>query len=233
MKYAKIVGLLALGFAALSAPVQARPQVDGAGLVSPDRTTAIVNFGPSLESGKYTYYRLQSGEQRMGTVQLYDLAQKSASGTFEEYSLSGNQGCKGSLFLEVTTPGTARAQEIRWNARWEIEGAIAGKQCDRIGQSTAQNHLSWGRLPQSTVEAASKLGAGTLTADHRQARINLRSQAQLSAKIEHRGRVGDRVRILSSRFGADKYLWYRVELVGSGAQGWVRGDWVSPDFASL
>ncbi len=224
---------LSLSFGLLSAQtVQARPQVDGAGIVSADQQTAIVNFGPSLDSGKYTYYRGAASQKRMGTAQIYTVERKSASGTFEEYSLDGQRGCQGTLSLEITTPPTARTQDIRLDARWEIEQAMPGKRCDRIGQSTVKQGLRWGRLPNSMVQAAASLGSGTLTAEHKQTRINVRDGADLTASIEGVGKVGDRVRILDSQFGSDKYLWYRVEL-NSGATGWVRGDWISPDFASL
>ncbi|NJM58740.1 MAG: hypothetical protein HC857_16840 [Synechococcales cyanobacterium RU_4_20] len=234
--YAKAF-FLTLGLGMLVPTVaQARPQVDGSGLISPDQSIAIVNFGPGLATGKYTYYKTQSGggpssQKRMGTAQIYSLTRKSASGTFEEYSVDGKIGCQGSLSLEVTTPSTARSPEIRLNARWEIQGAIAGKQCDRVGQTTAQKGLRWGRLPQASVGLAAGLGSGTLTAEHRQTRINLRDRADLAGNVQSSGGVGDRIRILNSNFGSDQYLWYRVELVSSGAKGWVRGDWVSPDFA--
>jgi hypothetical protein len=212
---------------------QARPQVDGSGLMSADRSNAIVNFGPALDTGKYTYYKAKAGQDRMGTAQIYGITRKSATGTFEEYSLDGKIGCQGDLSLDISTPSTARSQDIRIDAHWKTTGAIEGKQCDRIGQSIFMKGMSWGRLSQSAVRLAAGLDSGTLTAAHRQVRINLRDRADLSGQIQSSAGVGDRIRILSSTFGSDQYLWYRVELIGSSAKGWVRGDWVSPDSANL
>ncbi len=231
--YANVICvMLGLGLL-LPSLAQARPQIDGSGLVSTDKRNAIVNFGPDLDTGKYTYYKAKTSQDRMGTAQIYNVARKSATGTFEEYSLDGKTGCQGNLSIEITTPSTARSQDIRIDAHWKTTGAIAGKQCDQVGQSTVMKDMSWGRLPHSAVHLAAGLASGTLTAPHRQVRINLRDRADLSGKIQSSAGVGDRIRILNSTFGSDKYLWYRVELISSGAKGWVRGDWVSPNSASL
>jgi Bacterial SH3 domain len=66
----------------------------------------------------------------------------------------------------------------------------------------------------------------TLTAQEPQARINVRDQPNLSGNNRHYGVPGDRVTILSSTL-TEGYTWYKVMFQGSGAEGWVRGDFVN------
>jgi uncharacterized protein YgiM (DUF1202 family) len=57
-------------------------------------------------------------------------------------------------------------------------------------------------------------------------RINVRSAPSTQASSPHYGLVGDRVETLQATQGDDGYTWYYIKF-GSGAQGWVRGDFVS------
>lgn len=57
-------------------------------------------------------------------------------------------------------------------------------------------------------------------------RINVRSSPSTRASSPHFGLVGDRVETLQSTQGSDGYTWHYVKFA-SGAQGWVRGDFVN------
>lgn len=59
-----------------------------------------------------------------------------------------------------------------------------------------------------------------------QARINVRDEPRLDAYNRHYGLAGDRVLILGSTKSQDGYTWYKVKFPVSGAQGWIRGDFV-------
>lgn len=65
-----------------------------------------------------------------------------------------------------------------------------------------------------------------LTATDRGARINVRAQPSVNARSPHYGVAGDRVEVLREVAGSDGFTWYYVEFYGSGARGWVRGDFV-------
>ena len=57
-------------------------------------------------------------------------------------------------------------------------------------------------------------------------RVNVREAPSTNAPSPHFGLVGDRVTILDQITGRDGYTWYYVEFPSSGAQGWIRGDFI-------
>ena len=66
-----------------------------------------------------------------------------------------------------------------------------------------------------------------LTAQQADAQINLRSQPTTQSSEQGYGLVGDPVKLLKSANGEGGFTWYYVEFESSGAQGWVRGDFVN------
>ncbi|MEB3291717.1 MAG: SH3 domain-containing protein [Synechococcales bacterium] len=67
---------------------------------------------------------------------------------------------------------------------------------------------------------------GQLTAKEVKARINVRQEPGETAKILHYGLAGDRVKLLYSRYDQAGRIWYQVKFDTSGAEGWVRSDFV-------
>jgi len=65
-----------------------------------------------------------------------------------------------------------------------------------------------------------------LTANKVKVWINLRETPSEIGKYLGYGLVGDRVQIIAQATG-DNYIWYEVRFPRSGAQGWIRGDFVS------
>jgi SH3-like domain-containing protein len=65
----------------------------------------------------------------------------------------------------------------------------------------------------------------TLMAQSSSSPINVRSTPSTTASSPHYGYAGDRVEVLRSVIGQDEYSWNYVRFQ-SGAQGWVRGDFV-------
>ncbi len=65
-----------------------------------------------------------------------------------------------------------------------------------------------------------------LDAEDISSRINVRSAPTLAAKTPHYGVVGDRVEVLRTVFQPDDYAWHYVRFRSSGAEGWVRVDFV-------
>lgn len=68
--------------------------------------------------------------------------------------------------------------------------------------------------------------AAILTARQADARINLRSQPTTQSADKGYGLVGDSVTLLRSAPGEGSLTWYYVKFAGSGAEGWIRGDFV-------
>jgi hypothetical protein len=65
-----------------------------------------------------------------------------------------------------------------------------------------------------------------LTANDANARINLRETPSANGKYLGYGLIGDRVQAIDQTT-ADGYTWYKVQFPKSGAQGWIRGDFIS------
>jgi hypothetical protein len=66
-----------------------------------------------------------------------------------------------------------------------------------------------------------------LIAAQPEARINLRSQPTAQSEAKGYGLVGDPVQLLRTTQGSDGYEWYYVKFEQSGAEGWVRGDFIN------
>ncbi len=69
--------------------------------------------------------------------------------------------------------------------------------------------------------------AATLTAQDSEAEINLRSQPTTDADSEGYGLVGDPIDLLQAVEGDDGLTWYYVKFKESGAEGWIRGDFIN------
>ncbi|MEB3281593.1 MAG: SH3 domain-containing protein [Lyngbya sp.] len=66
-----------------------------------------------------------------------------------------------------------------------------------------------------------------LTANDPGAQINVRTAPTTQANSPHYGVAGDWVEVLNSSDGGDGYIWYYVRFYQSGAEGWVRSDFLS------
>ncbi len=66
-----------------------------------------------------------------------------------------------------------------------------------------------------------------LTAQEANSRINLRSQPSTQSPDQGYGLVGDPVQVLKQAQGDDGFTWYWVKFDGSGAEGWIRSDFVA------
>jgi hypothetical protein len=88
--------------------------------------------------------------------------------------------------------------------------------------------------PQPTQEP--QTGQGTaitppkpaqLIAAQPEARINLRSQPTTNSEQKGYGLVGDPVQLLRTTQAGDGYDWYYVKFEQSGAEGWIRSDFIN------
>lgn len=76
-------------------------------------------------------------------------------------------------------------------------------------------------------EAATVTSVAVLTATDLNSQINLRETPSPSGKRLGYGLVGDRVGIIQKKTGDDGSTWYLVKFPRSGAQGWIREDFVT------
>lgn len=68
--------------------------------------------------------------------------------------------------------------------------------------------------------------AGVLTAQQSNAQINLRSRPTTESASKGYGLVGDSVELLRASEGSNGLTWYYVKFDESGAEGWIRGDFI-------
>lgn len=67
---------------------------------------------------------------------------------------------------------------------------------------------------------------GILVAQDSNAQINVRDGPGLDSYNRHYGLAGDRVNIIGSTQSSDGSVWYHVKFPVSGANGWIRGDFI-------
>jgi hypothetical protein len=103
--------------------------------------------------------------------------------------------------------------------------AVASSPSQQVSESVATNETT-----ESTPEIASPPTVASsevvLTANETNARINLREAPSANGKYLGYGLVGDRVQSIDQTT-SDGYIWYKVQFPNSGAQGWIRGDFIS------
>ncbi|MBN3909118.1 MAG: SH3 domain-containing protein [Nostoc sp. NMS1] len=85
--------------------------------------------------------------------------------------------------------------------------------------ATSESSLTSTTFSQTSEE-------GVLVAKHSEAQINVRTGAGINFKSRHYGLVGDKVTIINSVHGQDSYIWYQIKFPISGADGWVRSDFI-------
>lgn len=68
--------------------------------------------------------------------------------------------------------------------------------------------------------------AAALIAEQANAQINLRSQPTTASESRGYGLVGDSVKLLRAAEGEGNLTWYYVKFDESGAEGWIRGDFI-------
>jgi hypothetical protein len=78
----------------------------------------------------------------------------------------------------------------------------------------------------STPSLSQSSKEGVLVAQDSKTQINVRAGAGLNFPSRHYGVVGDKVIIMNSVRGEDGSTWYQIKFPISGADGWVRSDFI-------
>ena len=86
--------------------------------------------------------------------------------------------------------------------------------------------LSTADTPDTSETSINPPQVAILTAQQADAQINLRSQPTTQSSEQGYGLVGDPVKILKSADGEGELTWYYIQFESSGAEGWVRGDFI-------
>ena len=88
--------------------------------------------------------------------------------------------------------------------------------------------------PQPTQQPQAEQGTAItppkpaqLIAAQPSAQINLRSRPTINSESKGYGLVGDPVQLLRTTQAGDGYDWYYVKFEQSGAEGWIRGDFIN------
>ncbi len=105
------------------------------------------------------------------------------------------------------------------------------KTTSQATSSTKTNPLSsptGSPSPQAspTAKTTTSASEAVLTATNPKSQINFRSTPSTSSKRLGYGKVGERVQVIEQKAGADGYTWYKVRFPRSGAQGWIRKDFI-------
>lgn len=95
----------------------------------------------------------------------------------------------------------------------------------KLNQYLLMGCLTLAMLAMPLIRPAAALD-GVLRANDPKSQINLREAPDPGSQRLGYGLVGDRVEILEQVPGSDDYTWYRVRFYVSGAEGWIRNDFV-------
>jgi hypothetical protein len=134
-----------------------------------------------------------------------------------------------------TTPGKFSIESsggetvIRADAQ-DTDGSIVVKdslvvryQSDSDSALNISSTTSESSSPSATSQPVKE---GVLVAQDPQAQINVRTGAGSSFERRHYGVVGDKVTVITSVRGKDGYTWYQIKFPTSGADGWVRDEFI-------
>jgi hypothetical protein len=113
------------------------------------------------------------------------------------------------------------------SGEWEINPGFTGNLSDGLSAclNATGNYKKSIRGPFITGMIYPNAPA-QLIAKQPKARINVRQEPGENEKIAHYGLAGDRVKMMYSRRDEAGKMWYQVKFETSGAEGWVRGDFV-------
>lgn len=112
------------------------------------------------------------------------------------------------------------------NRREAAEEPLAPEASAPVETPTAEAPTPTPAPPASGVTSFNPPQPATLVAQQAGAQINLRSQPSATSASKGYGLVGDSIKLLRSTQGSDGKTWHYVKFDGSGAEGWVRGDFI-------
>lgn len=96
--------------------------------------------------------------------------------------------------------------------------------------ATSDTPSSTSPLPTDTTEVIiNPPQAASLTAQEANSEINVRSQPTVDSTATGYGLVGDTVKLLKTADGTDGFAWYYAKFDESGAEGWIRGDFIKTE----
>ena len=203
---------------------------EAAGRVQKSDKSIVVNYTRTWQCGAEA--SVSTARQEWQAV--FDLSSKTWTDKVKELS-----DCLGNANQEwidySTTPSqfsiesTGKETVIRADAQ-DTDGSIIVKD-SLVVRYKAEGDLPLNNssaIPESSSMPSSSQSSkeGILIAQDSKTQINVRAGAGLNFPSRHYGVVGDQVIIMNSVRGEDGSTWYQIKFPISGADGWVRNDFI-------
>jgi hypothetical protein len=109
----------------------------------------------------------------------------------------------------------------------ESEPTSANEQVNDNARLKADEQTSPSASPIPVPKSTTSMRMAVLIASDSNSRINLRATPSTSGNLLGYGLVGDQVQVINQTTGDERKTWYLVKFPRSGAQGWIREDFVS------
>lgn len=125
------------------------------------------------------------------------------------------------------SPSSSLTPQQRAPENPEVEQSSRPEANSTLDRNTLPSGKQQSSGASGAREAATVTSVAVLTATDPNSQINLRETPSPSGKRLGYGLVGDRVGIIEKKTGDDGSTWYLVKFPRSGAQGWIREDFVT------
>jgi hypothetical protein len=109
----------------------------------------------------------------------------------------------------------------------ESKPTAANEQVNDNARLKANEQTSPSASPIPAPKSTTSTRTAVLIASDSNSRINLRATPSTSGNLLGYGLVGDQVQVINQTTGDERKTWYLVKFPRSGAQGWIREDFVS------
>jgi hypothetical protein len=112
-------------------------------------------------------------------------------------------------------------------SKQESKPTASNEQVNDNARLKADEQTSPSASPIPTPKSTTSTRTAVLIASDSNSRINLRATPSTSGNLLGYGLVGDQVQVINQTTGDERKTWYLVKFPRSGAQGWIREDFVS------
>lgn len=204
---------------------------EAAGRVQKSDKSIVVNYTRTWRCGAEASVRTASQEWQV----VFDLSSKTWADKVKD--LSDCLGNANQEWIDYSiTPSrfsiesTGKETVIRADAQ-DTDGSIIVKD-SLVVRYKAEDDVppsnNSSAIPESssTPSLSQSSKEGVLVAQDSKTQINVRAGAGLNFPSRHYGVVGDKVIIMNSVRGEDGSTWYQIKFPISGADGWVRNDFI-------
>lgn len=130
-------------------------------------------------------------------------------------------------FVGFTDETIQQLLELQQNSQVASTSTPALAPVTPVATAPIEPQIAPAPSPQPVSAVSNSVGlVAQLTAKDTKAQINVRVSPSIAAKAQHYGVVGDSVLIQEQATDEKGATWYQVKFSVSGAEGWVRSDFV-------